>query len=45
MNTKLTNSENTIDLINLHQHVAAVRQVLESHLAARKSQIAPENFT
>jgi hypothetical protein len=45
MNAKLTNSENPIALINLHQHVAAVRQILESHLAARKSQIAPENFT
>ncbi len=45
MNAKLTNSENPIALINLHQHVAAVRQILESHLAARKSQIAPFNFT
>jgi hypothetical protein len=45
MNTKLTNSENPIALINLHQHIVTVRQILESHLAARKSQIASFDFT
>lgn len=45
MNTQPNNFQDTIDFINLNQHVAAVCQILENHLVAKKSQTAPENFT
>jgi hypothetical protein len=44
-NTKTTNPQTMNDLINLNQHIAAVRQILESHLTSPESQIAPKNFT
>ena len=32
-------------LINLNQHIAAIRQILEYHLTSEENQIAPKNLT
>jgi hypothetical protein len=45
VNTKTTNPQTMSDLINLNQHIAAVRQILEYHLTSPESQIAPKKFT